>query len=143
MIKYYALDPAVSFAFSLENCWIIVSCFSAVQHMQVLVIAILLKMIMKRRFSILQWEALALLLIGISINQLRSIPDGATSFGLPVATGAYLYTLTFVTVPSLASVFNEYALKSQYESSIYHQVGQCISLDFTVGACWLEASMVL
>ncbi|KAK9031811.1 hypothetical protein V6N11_056099 [Hibiscus sabdariffa] len=89
--------------------------------MQVLVIAILLKMIMKRRFSILQWEALALLLIGISINQLRSIPDGATSFGLPVATGAYLYTLTFVTVPSLASVFNEYALKSQYESSIYHQ----------------------
>ncbi|KAK8535567.1 hypothetical protein V6N13_082054 [Hibiscus sabdariffa] len=81
----------------------------------------IMQMIMKRRFSILQWEALALLLIGISINQLRSIPDGATSFGLPVATGAYLYTLTFVTVPSLASVFNEYALKSQYESSIYHQ----------------------
>ncbi|GMI94181.1 UDP-GALACTOSE TRANSPORTER 6, UDP-galactose transporter 6 [Hibiscus trionum] len=90
-------------------------------NLKVLVIAILLKMIMKRRFSILQWEALALLLIGISINQLRSIPEGTTSFGLPVATGAYLYTLTFVTVPSLASVFIEYALKSQYESSIYHQ----------------------
>ncbi|TYI71175.1 hypothetical protein E1A91_D08G275900v1 [Gossypium mustelinum] len=67
------------------------------------------------------WEALALLLIGISINQLRSLPEGASSFGLPVATGAYLYTLIFVTVPSLASVFNEYALKSQFESSIYHQ----------------------
>ncbi|KAB1994670.1 hypothetical protein ES319_D13G114200v1 [Gossypium barbadense] len=89
--------------------------------MQVLVIAILLKMIMKRRFSIIQWEALALLLIGISINQLRSLPEGTTSFGLPVATGAYLYTLIFVTVPSLASVFNEYALKSQFETSIYHQ----------------------
>ncbi|TYJ24332.1 hypothetical protein E1A91_A08G253700v1 [Gossypium mustelinum] len=67
------------------------------------------------------WEALALLLIGISINQLRSLPEGASSFGLPVATGAYLYTLIFVAVPSLASVFNEYALKSQFESSIYHQ----------------------
>ncbi|PPD72843.1 hypothetical protein GOBAR_DD30257 [Gossypium barbadense] len=90
-------------------------------NLKVLVIAILLKMIMKRRFSIIQWEALALLLIGISINQLRSLREGTTSFGLPVATGAYLYTLIFVTVPSLASVFNEYALKSQFETSIYHQ----------------------
>ncbi|KAE8720778.1 CMP-sialic acid transporter 3 [Hibiscus syriacus] len=30
-------------------------------------------------------------------------------------------TLIQVTVPSLASVFNEYALKSQFETSIYHQ----------------------
>ncbi|XP_022746252.1 CMP-sialic acid transporter 2-like isoform X4 [Durio zibethinus] len=49
-------------------------------NLKVLVIAILLKMIMKRRFSIIQ-----------------------------------------VSVPSLASVFNEYALKSQFETSIYHQ----------------------
>ncbi|XVE62133.1 hypothetical protein DITRI_Ditri06bG0094500 [Diplodiscus trichospermus] len=90
-------------------------------NLKVLVIAILLKMIMKRRFSIIQWEALALLLIGISVNQLRSLPEGTSPLGLPVATGAYLYTLTFVTVPSLASVFNEYALKSQFETSIYHQ----------------------
>ncbi|PSS34923.1 CMP-sialic acid transporter 3 like [Actinidia chinensis var. chinensis] len=90
-------------------------------NLKVLVIAVLLKMIMKRRFSIIQWEALALLLIGISINQLRSLPDGTTALGLPVATGAYMYTLIFVTVPSLASVFNEYALKSQYETSIYLQ----------------------
>jgi hypothetical protein len=27
-----------------------------------------------------------------------------------------------VTVPSMASVFNEYALKSQYDTSIYLQV---------------------
>ncbi|XWS65232.1 hypothetical protein CRYUN_Cryun05aG0074600 [Craigia yunnanensis] len=90
-------------------------------NLKVLVIAILLKMIMKRQFSIIQWEALALLLIGISVNQLRSLPEGTTSFGLPIATGAYLYTLIFVTVPSMASVFNEYALKSQFETSIYHQ----------------------
>ncbi|KAK9292281.1 hypothetical protein L1049_020245 [Liquidambar formosana] len=90
-------------------------------NLKVLVIAILLKIIMKRRFSIIQWEALALLLIGISVNQLRSLPEGATALGLPVATGAYLYTLIFVTIPSLASVYNEYALKSQFETSIYLQ----------------------
>ncbi|KAF3673508.1 CMP-sialic acid transporter 2 [Capsicum annuum] len=70
---------------------------------------------------VLQWEALALLLIGISINQLRSLPEGATSLALPVTTIAYIYTLVFVTVPSMASVFNEYALKSQYDTSIYLQ----------------------
>ncbi|KAL3329503.1 hypothetical protein AABB24_036536 [Solanum stoloniferum] len=89
--------------------------------MQVLVIAVLLKFIMKRRFSVIQWEALALLLIGISINQLRSLPEDTTSLALPVTTIAYIYTLIFVTVPSMASVFNEYALKSQYDTSIYLQ----------------------
>ncbi|CAK9170227.1 unnamed protein product [Ilex paraguariensis] len=90
-------------------------------NLKVLVIAVLLKVIMRRRFSIIQWEALALLLIGISINQMRSLPEGTTALGLPVATGAYIYTLVFVTVPSLASVYNEYALKSQYDTSIYLQ----------------------
>ncbi|XP_011014986.1 PREDICTED: CMP-sialic acid transporter 3-like isoform X2 [Populus euphratica] len=90
-------------------------------NLKVLVIAVLLKVIMKRRFSIIQWEALALLLIGISLNQLQSLPAGSTAMGLSVATGAYLYTLIFVTVPSFASVYNEYALKSQFETSIYLQ----------------------
>jgi hypothetical protein len=43
-----------------------------------------------------QWEALALLLIGISVNQLRSIREGTNSFGLPVANIAYIYTVIFV-----------------------------------------------
>ncbi|CAH1452854.1 unnamed protein product [Lactuca virosa] len=90
-------------------------------NLKVLVIAVLLKMVMKRKFSIIQWEALALLLIGISINQMRSLPEGSTAMGLPVAMGAYVYTFIFVTVPSMASVFNEYALKSQYDTSIYMQ----------------------
>ncbi|KAL3567534.1 hypothetical protein D5086_030185 [Populus alba] len=90
-------------------------------NLKVLVIAVLLKFIMRRRFSIIQWEALALLLIGISVNQLRSLPEGTSAMGLPVATGAYIYTLIFVTVPSMASVFNEYAMKSQYDTSIYLQ----------------------
>ncbi|CAN8254218.1 unnamed protein product [Cochlearia groenlandica] len=90
-------------------------------NLKVLVIAVLLKMVMKRRFSIIQWEALALLLIGISVNQLRSLPEGATAIGIPLATGAYICTFIFITVPSMASVFNEYALKSQYDTSIYLQ----------------------
>ncbi|KAK4752422.1 hypothetical protein SAY87_021220 [Trapa incisa] len=90
-------------------------------NLKVLVIAVLLKIIMRRRFSIIQWEALALLLIGISINQLRSLPEGSSAMGLPVEAGAYMLTLIFVTVPSMASVFNEYALKSQYDTSIYLQ----------------------
>ncbi|CAL9194773.1 unnamed protein product [Musa hybrid cultivar] len=90
-------------------------------NLKVLVIAVLLKIIMRRHFSIIQWEALALLLIGISVNQLKLLPEDTNALGLPVAMGAYLYTLMFVTVPSLASVFNEYALKSQFDTSIYLQ----------------------
>ncbi|KAL3634966.1 CMP-sialic acid transporter 4 [Castilleja foliolosa] len=90
-------------------------------NLKVLVIAVLLRFIMRRKFSIIQCEALGLLLIGITINQLKSSPDGSTALGLPVSTSAYVYTVIFVTVPSMASVFNEYALKSQYDTSIYLQ----------------------
>ena len=37
------------------------------------------------------------MLIGISVNQLKSLPDGTSALGL-VATGAYLYTLIFVRI---------------------------------------------
>ncbi|KAL6652483.1 hypothetical protein ACP70R_011408 [Stipagrostis hirtigluma subsp. patula] len=90
-------------------------------NLKVLVIAVLLKIVMRRKFSVIQWEALALLLIGISVNQLRTVLAGTNAFGLPVTTIAYVYTLIFVTVPSLASVYNEYALKSQFDTSIYLQ----------------------
>ncbi|RZS05326.1 hypothetical protein BHM03_00035850 [Ensete ventricosum] len=90
-------------------------------NLKVLVIAVLLKIIMRRRFSIIQWEALALLLIGVSINQLHSSPEGSTALVLPITMVAYVYTLIFVTVPSMASVYNEYAMKSQFETSIYLQ----------------------
>ena len=53
-----------------------------------------------------QWEALALLLIGISVNQLRSSPEGTTPLGLPLATVAYLYTLIFVSSLQCCDSFN-------------------------------------
>ncbi|KAI3688369.1 hypothetical protein L1987_82081 [Smallanthus sonchifolius] len=113
----YAINNYLKFTMQLYFNPVTVKMLS---NLKVLVIAILLKIIMKRRFSIIQWEALALLLIGISINQMRSLPEGS-AMGLPVAMGAYIYTVIFVTVPSMASVFNEYALKSQYDTSIYMQ----------------------
>jgi len=76
---------------------------------------------MRKRFSVIQWEALVLLLIGISVNQLRSAPESTTGLGLPLASVAYFYTSIFITFPSMASVFNEYAMKSQFQTSIYHQ----------------------
>ncbi|KAE8719574.1 IBR domain-containing protein isoform 1 [Hibiscus syriacus] len=49
-----------------------------------------------KMLSNLKWEALALLLIGISINQLRSFLEGTTSLGVSIATGTY-----WVKLPSL------------------------------------------
>jgi UDP-galactose transporter len=90
-------------------------------NLKVLVIALLLKAVMKRRFTVMQWEALTLLLIGISVNQLHTTKEGATALAVPIASVAYFYTLVFVTVPSLASVYNEYALKSQFDTSVHLQ----------------------
>jgi hypothetical protein len=41
-----------------------------------------------------QWEALALLLIGISVNQLCLMPKGAKTFGRPVRLSPQLHTYT-------------------------------------------------
>jgi len=43
-----------------------------------------------------QWEALTLLPIGISVNQLHTTPEGTTVFGVPLQMVAYIYTLIFV-----------------------------------------------
>jgi hypothetical protein len=52
---------------------------------QVLVIAVLMRMIMRRTFSVLQWEALLLLCVGITINQL----DHCRHHPYPLAVNAY------------------------------------------------------
>ncbi|GMH28591.1 hypothetical protein Nepgr_030434 [Nepenthes gracilis] len=90
-------------------------------NLKVLVIVVLSKIIMRRRFSIIQWEALALFLIGIFVNQMHSVSDVMIASGVPVATVAYSITLIFIAAPSLASVFTERALKSQHDTSIYLQ----------------------
>ena len=66
------------------------------------------KLYLKRFFLFfvdVQWEALALLLIGISVNQLRSLPEGTMAMGLPVTEIAYIYTLIFVSSVRCTSYF--------------------------------------
>eukprot|EP00850_Spirogloea_muscicola_P020954 SM000232S07924 [mRNA] locus=s232:50599:54799:- [translate_table: standard] len=87
-------------------------------NLKVLMIAILLRVVMKRRFTAMQWEALVLLLIGISVNQM---PCGPASTLSPVSSIAWLYTFLSISIPSMASVYNEYALKSQFETSVHLQ----------------------
>ncbi|KAL8487588.1 hypothetical protein ACS0TY_024052 [Phlomoides rotata] len=44
------------------------------------------------------WEALALLLIGISINQLKSFPEGTAALGLPVTTVSNLWIVGSINI---------------------------------------------
>ena len=58
-----------------SSCWLQGTCF--VLHLtsdccilQILVIALLMKAVLRRRFTVLQWEAMVLLVAGITVNQL-------------------------------------------------------------------------
>ncbi len=45
---------------------------------QILVIAFLMKFVMKRTFNLFQWEALFVLVAGITVNQLNYCKGGST-----------------------------------------------------------------
>eukprot|EP00963_Diacronema_lutheri_P008977 scaffold786_cov329-Pavlova_lutheri.AAC.1 len=89
-----------------------------ISNLKILVIAVLLKIVMQRSFSVLQYQALYLLVAGISINQLAKGCDQAgvaeTSFSPP----AVLFTVLSLTVPSAASVFNEFSYKKNFQTHI-------------------------
>ncbi|XP_024538935.1 CMP-sialic acid transporter 5-like isoform X1 [Selaginella moellendorffii] len=119
-VSFFCQAPALLCSDFLLQLYFNPATVKMLSNLKVLMIALLLKVIMRRRFSVLQWEALALLLIGISVNQLHTTPTGTTVV-VPLQSIAYVYTLIFVTVPSMASVFNEYALKSQFETSVHLQ----------------------
>ncbi|KAK9902203.1 hypothetical protein WJX75_007656 [Coccomyxa subellipsoidea] len=88
-------------------------------NLKILVIAVLMKWVLKRTFSVFQWEALLLLVAGITVNQLNYCKGG--SDGDMFSTVAIAYTLGSVTVPSLASVYNEFALKKHMDTSVHEQ----------------------
>ncbi|DBB11894.1 hypothetical protein WJX82_001690 [Trebouxia sp. C0006] len=89
-------------------------------NLKILVIALLMRFILKRHFTIWQWEALVLLMAGITVNQLSSC--GSTN-SLPsnVLGAAIVYTVGSITIPSLASVYNEMALKKNMDTSVHIQ----------------------
>ena len=88
-------------------------------NLKIIVIALLLKAIMRRKFSVYQWEALYLLVAGISVNQL-GIPGNGPN-GDIFSPVAIMYTVGSITIPSLASVYNEFALKKNMETSVLLQ----------------------
>ena len=91
-------------------------------NLKIIVIALLMRSVMRRSFSVFQWEALFLLVAGITVNQLSSPNcDGATSTSDFFSPAAILYTLGSITIPSLASVYNEFALKKHMETSVLLQ----------------------
>lgn len=95
-------------------------------NLKVVSIALLLKAVMNRKFTVLQWEALFLLLLGITVNQLSCHqPNAASLAHLPDEPLkhpiAWVYTIASCTVPAAASVFNEYALKKNYQTSVHLQ----------------------
>lgn len=87
--------------------------------MQIFVIALLMRSVLRRQFSVFQWEALFLLVAGITVNQLSSCENSKYADSLSPA--AVLYTLGSITIPSLASVYNEFALKKNMETSVLLQ----------------------
>jgi Nucleotide-sugar transporter len=88
-------------------------------NLKVLTIAVLMRVVLGRRFSLFQWEALYLLVAGITINQLANCDSQGSVLPSLSALGVVAGT---VTVPSLASVFNEYGFKQDLDTSILNQV---------------------
>lgn len=54
-----------------------------IHFLQILVIAVLMKLILHRSFNVFQWEALVLLVAGITVNQLNYCPKAGG--GTPLA----------------------------------------------------------
>jgi hypothetical protein len=86
---------------------------------KILVIAVLMRLVLKRTFTVFQWEALLLLVAGITVNQLNYC--GASKAGDAIVLAAVLYTVGSITIPSLASVYNELALKRNMDTSVHLQ----------------------
>jgi hypothetical protein len=89
-------------------------------YLQIIVIALLMRSVMRRKFSVFQWEALFLLVAGITVNQLSTC-DSNSKYADILSPAAILYTLGSITIPSLASVYNEFALKKHMETSVLLQ----------------------
>ncbi|ACO66017.1 Drug/Metabolite transporter superfamily, partial [Micromonas commoda] len=91
-------------------------------NLKVLVIAVLLKTITRRRFSVIQWEALALLVLGVTVNQMKLSLGAGGAEDAAMSPMALMYTAMFISFPSFASVFNEVTMKKNFETSVSLQM---------------------
>lgn len=78
---------------------------------------------------------------GITVNQLQTCAGAADALPAASLLPAALCVLGSVTVPSAASVYNEYALKRHMDTSVHLQnfflyfFGACFNLLFALAAC--------
>jgi hypothetical protein len=107
-------------------------------NLKVLAIALLMRTIMRRKFSVIQWEALFLLVAGISINQLSNCNAKQPMFD--IMTSAAGVTLATVTVPAMASVYNEYGFKKDMDTSVHVQNFFLYFYGFLVNAAGMAVS---
>jgi hypothetical protein len=111
----YAINNYLKFAMQL---YFKPTTAKMLSNLKIIVVAGLMGSVLRRRFSVVQWEALVLLVAGITVNQLNYCAgDGAAG----IAPAAVLYTAASVVVPSLASVYNEFALKKHMDTSVLLQ----------------------
>eukprot|EP00882_Tetradesmus_deserticola_P013170 GHRQ01013966.1.p1 GENE.GHRQ01013966.1~~GHRQ01013966.1.p1 ORF type:complete len:273 (+),score=103.32 GHRQ01013966.1:1003-1821(+) len=110
-------------------------------NLKIFTIAILMRTVMHRRFSVIQYEALFLLVAGITINQLQSCGNKGEQIPGGSLLPAVLCVLGSVTVPSAASVYNEKGLKKHMDTSVHLQnfflyfYGMCFNLLGALGVC--------
>lgn len=111
-------------------------------NLKIFTIALLMRTVMNRQFNVIQWEALFLLVAGITVNQLSSC--STSSAPAPPFLPAALCTAGTITVPSMASVYNEFALKKNMDTSVHLQnfflyfFGAVFNLLGMLGICLLQ-----
>ena len=94
-----------------------------IHNLKVFFIALLSRALLRRHYSVYQWEALVLLVLGVTVNQMR----GGGSMQMNIQVSGWIYTSVSIGLASLASVFNEKLFKGAYSE---HVVIQCFSLYF-------------
>eukprot|EP00884_Botryococcus_braunii_P008334 jgi/Botrbrau1/17501/Bobra.0054s0078.2 len=139
----YAINNYLKFAMQL---YFKPTTAKMLSNLKILVIAVMMRGILKRSFTILQWEALFLLIAGITVNQLSSCMGHG---GEVVTAVAWLYTAGSVTIPSMGSVYNEFALKRHMDTSLHLQnfflyfYGMCFNLLFVTAMMLVSGSSFL
>lgn len=90
-------------------------------NLKIFTIALLMRALLGRTFNIIQWEALFLLVTGITVNQLHGgCASDATDVPVPLLAAGLCLALS-VTVPAAAAVYNEFALKKHMDTSVHLQ----------------------
>ena len=93
-----------------------------IHNLKVFFIAILSIVLLGRSYSVYQWEALMLLVLGVTVNQMTK-----SSLNMDIQITGWIYTSVSIGIASLSSVFNEKVFKGAYSE---HIVIQCFSLYF-------------